>query len=65
MAQSLKQPTLDFGSGHDPAVREIKPCADSVEPPWDSISLSLSLSLCPSPTLSLSLSKQTTKSLKK
>ena len=51
MAQSVKQPTLDFGSGCDLMVREIEPhvglCANSVEPAWDSLSLSFSLS--PSP----------------
>ena len=65
-AQSVKCPTLDFGSGHNLMVREFKPCvglyADSAEPAWDS--LSFSLSLCPSATrsyvhvLSLSLSKE-------
>ena len=48
MAQSVKQPTLDFGSGHDLTVHEFKPhirlCADGMEPAWDSLSLSLSLS---------------------
>ena len=58
MAQSVKGPTLDFGSGHDLRVPEFKPrvglCADSVEPAWDSLSPSLSL---PTPlTLSWSLS---------
>ena len=58
MAQSVKHPTLDFGSGHDLMVLEFKPCiglcADSTEAAWDSVSLSLS---APSPlALSLSLS---------
>ena len=57
VAQSVKHPTLDFGSGHDLLVREFKPldglCTDSVKPAWNS--LSLSLSLCPSPALSLSV----------
>ena len=57
MAQSVKHPTLDFGSGHDLTVREFEPdvgiCADSVEPAWDS--LSPSLPLCSSPTCALSL----------
>ena len=48
MAQLVKYPTLDFGSGHDFVVCEFEPlvglCADSVEPPWDSLSLSLCLS---------------------
>ena len=43
MAQLVKPPTLDFGSGHDLAVLEFKPCvrhhiADRVEPAWDSLS---------------------------
>ena len=45
-----------FGSGHHLMVREFKPCigrADSVVPPWDS--LSLPLSLCPSSACSLSI----------
>ena len=49
MAQSVKCPTLDFGSGHDLTVHEFEPysrlCIDSVEPAWDSLSSSLSLSL--------------------
>ena len=56
MAQSVKRPTLGFGSGRDLAVREIEPhvglCSDGVEPAWDS----LSHILCPSPTCSVSLS---------
>ena len=51
VAQSVKCPTLDLGSGHDLTVREFKPhirlCTDSVEPAWDSISPSL----CPSFTV--------------
>ena len=51
----LSQLTLDFSSGHDLTVREIKPCvglcADSTEPASDSVSLSL----CPSPACLLSL----------
>ena len=42
MAQSGKRPTLDFGSGHDLTVQEIKPCVwlctDSGEPVWDPLS---------------------------
>ena len=62
VAQSVKRPTLDFGSGHDLTVREFKPriglCTHSEEPALDP----LSPSLCPSPacillSLSLSLSK--------
>lgn len=41
VAQSVKRPTLDFGSGF---VRS-SPCADSAEPIWDSLSLPTSLSL--------------------
>ena len=56
MAQSVKQPTLDFGSGHDLGVYELEPhigfYADSAKPAWDS------LSLCPSPPLALSLRKR-------
>ena len=54
MAQSVKHPTLDFGSGHDLMVRELEPHiglgADRAETAWDS------LSLCSSPTCGLSLS---------
>ena len=61
MAQLVKRPTLDFGSGHDLMVGEFKPCvrlcADSVEPAWDS----LSPSLCPSTAHSLSLSLKVNK----
>ena len=50
MAQSVKHPTLDFGSGHDLTVCEIKfnvgLCTDSKESAWDSLSASL-----PTPTL--------------
>ena len=46
MAQVVKHPTTDFGSGHDLMVHEIEPhirlCADSAEPAWDSLSPSLS-----------------------
>ena len=45
MAQLLKRPTLDFGSGHDLTVGEIESYfqfhADSEGPAWDSLSLSL------------------------
>ena len=41
MAQSVKHPALDFGSGHDLAVRESEPCiglrADGTEPARDSL----------------------------
>ena len=50
-AQSVKQPTLDFGSGHDLAVRGIESCirlrADNMEPAWDSLSPISSLSAPP------------------
>ena len=46
MAQLVKRPTVDFGSGHDLTVCEFKPhiglCADSMKPAWDSLSPSLS-----------------------
>ena len=46
VAQLVKHPSLDFGSGHDLMVPEIKPhfgfCADSAEPTWDYLSPSLS-----------------------
>ena len=41
----VKHPSLDFGSGHDLAVHEIRPClwcTDSSETAWDSLSPSLS-----------------------
>ena len=56
MAQSVKHPTLDLGSGHDLTVPEFEPCigplADSVEPAWDSLSLHLPL-LMFSPSLKI------------
>ena len=56
VAQSVKRPTLHFGSGHDLTVGEIKPyiglCDNSVEPACDS------LPLCPSPAHAHSLSKE-------
>ena len=43
LAQSIKHPTLDFGSGQDLTIRELEPhaglCTDSMEPVWDSLSL--------------------------
>ena len=46
VAQSVGCLTLDFGSGHDLMVHEFELlvglCADSLEPPWDSVSPSLS-----------------------
>ena len=55
---SVKDLTLDFGSGHDLTVCEMESCvglcADSMEPAWDSLSCTLSLSLStPPPTLSI------------
>ena len=59
VAQSVKHPTLDFGSGHDFTIRGFKPhiglCADTVEPAWDSLSLSPSLSAPPLLTCSHTL----------
>ena len=60
-AQSVKCPTLGFGSGHDLIVREFKPHvrlhADGAEPVWDSLSpfpsASLWLTCTCSPSLSL------------
>ena len=47
MAQSVKRPALDFGSGHDLTVCGFEPliglCADSVELAWDSLSPLLSV----------------------
>ena len=40
VAQLVKWPGLDFGSGHDLMVGEFEPCADSVESAWDSLPLS-------------------------
>ena len=57
MAQLVKCPTRDFGSGHDFMAHDIKPrvglCANSAELAWDSLS---PFSLCPSPTCAPSLS---------
>ena len=45
LAQSVKDLTLDFGSGRDLTLRGIEPrlglCADSSEPAWDFLSPSL------------------------
>ena len=58
VAQSVRSPTPGFGSGRDLTVCEFKPhigpCADGMEPAWDS--LSPSFSLCPSQAHSLGLS---------
>ena len=49
MAQSVKRPTLDFGSGHDLTVREFQSCvglcADSGESPTVLPPLTLSLKI--------------------
>ena len=46
VAQLVKCPTFDFGSGHDLGICESEPCVglciDSEEPAWDSLSPSLS-----------------------
>ena len=46
VAQSVKRPTLDIGSGHDLTVHEFKPhiglCTDGMEAVWDSASPFLS-----------------------
>ena len=46
MAQWVKHPTLNFGSGRDLTVCEFEPhgrlCADSVAPAWDAFSPCLS-----------------------
>ena len=73
MAQLVKRPTLDFGSGHDSAVVGIKPhirlCTESVEPAWDSVSPSLPapplLMHASSFSLSLSINKHFLKRKKK
>ena len=61
MAQSVKHPTLDFGSGHDLMVHEFKPrvgfSAESTEPAWDSLSLSLAAPLPLMCVLALCLSR--------
>ena len=59
VAQSVKCLTPGFSSVHDLAVPVFKPCirlcTDSVDPPWDSLSLPLSV---PPPLVhSLALSK--------
>ena len=46
MAQPVRRPTLDFGSGHDLTARGFEPrigfCTDRAEPAWDPLSPSLS-----------------------
>ena len=62
MAQSAGHPTLDFGSGHDLAVREFEPriglWADSSGPEPVSDSVSPFLSAPPPLVLCLSLSQK-------
>ena len=57
----VKCQTLDFGSGHDLRVHEVKPhtrlCADREETAWDSLSPSLSASTPLSLSLSLKINK--------
>ena len=55
MPQSVKHLTLDFGSGHDLAVRGIEPHVGSALTAQSLLGI-LSLSLCPFPTRALSLS---------
>ena len=59
MAQLVKHPTLDFGSGHDLVVHGTEPhvglCPVSTEPDWDSLSPSPSVPLPCSHVLSLAL----------
>ena len=56
MAQSVKHPTLDFGSGHDLRVREFEPTPGSALTVWSLLRiLSFSLSLSAPPLLALSL----------
>ena len=46
MAQSIKHPTLDFGSGHDLTVHGIEPMSGSALTTWSLLRiLSLPLSL--------------------
>ena len=69
MAQSVKGPTLDFGSGRDLTVYEFEPCTglctDSVEPAWDSLSSSLSAPPLLALFLSLKINKDRLKKKKR
>ena len=57
MAQLVKRPTLDFGSGHDLVVCEFKPLIGA-EPAWDSLfPPPLPLSQCSLFSLSLKINK--------
>ena len=61
VAQSIKHPSLDFGSGHDLTIHGIEPClglgADSAESASLSLSLCLSLPLPNSLFFSLKVNK--------
>ena len=61
VAQSVKRPTLGFGSGHDLTVHEFKPCiglcADSMESARDPLLPSLSAPPLHTQACALSLSK--------
>ena len=67
VAQSIKRPTLDFGSGHDLTVHgtgalpQVGLCTDSAETAWDF--LSPSLSALPLLVLSLKINKLKKKNL--
>ena len=70
MAQFVKRSVLDFGSGHDLMIWEIKPCVrlctDNAEPAWDShSSLSAPPLLVRALNLSLSLSLSLSRCLSK
>ena len=60
-AQSVKQTTLDFGSGHDLTVQSMEPFWDSLSPsfslPLPGAVLALALSLSLSLSLSLKINK--------
>ena len=61
VAQLVKHPALDFGSGHDLTVWGMEPhvglWADSTEPTWDALTLPLSAPPLLMLPLSLCLSK--------
>ena len=57
VAQSVKRPTLDFGSGHDLMVCGFEPTLDSRLTAQNLLGI-LSPSLCPSPACGLSLSQK-------
>ena len=67
MAQSVKHPTPEFGSGHDLTVDEMEPCIRlSAQRAWLGFSpLPLSLPLLCSHSVSVSLSKINVKKKKK